>query len=1114
MSLHVRLSEAWTHLQGRHDIAGILREIIGQHSIDSAFSDDDNIDSASSIQAVIWIKTIFDLQRCYLSGVSNGVADLPPYVVSYLLPLELLLSSILYLVHVKTRLFPSGTTLITKEFTRPRQILAQTILSGLRLLLLRKEGVAAQDKRRLQKVINQAWQNDRLQAVERFIVSDLFAQILDSIIVQEAARDRVDSAYLNEWRQARLPTFGSGLYPLDIRPETFMVPLIQGTTEEDWIDAYWVLFDCLWAAESAIIQRYVDIGRQTESSPSASSSPETDELLEQLYHTRTSLIVSIFHIIGPMPPPPALLDSLALTLVEWNDDLGSFLSRQDSLLHQSTGRPTVSRTSNYGRHVSELVPYFESALTSFARFLAARNKSTPSSVPPQMTGEALGKSVNEWITRMTSPNAETLRSDLSGSILPVYIVDCPKLHVVPKRFLEYKLRWCDKWAYESVQENSPIVNWKEGIPCPSCNSGEKIKFARLIEPFQRLSRPLESAFPDGISHYSIGESGSYDATSASQYSREEFEVGASSSSNSMPSRPAMTGSLPSDMSRVSPPSEDLGSSRRPISQLPEYSESPISPVTSPMAMFRTTSQASLHPEYPVSPLNESLNVPIPMASRFSMQLPIPLTSESVFEGFNTPSDSLSASAPSELASNRAETPTTELPLSTSSFGKQKSTSRTVRIANSIRRRPSAKEKDTSPLPKDPSFLFSASGHSLFLWGKGGKHVMRFDIPSNDTTAIQGCKYEVAEIEAVAAGHHKCAVVTSSLRLRHRLVVFDGLDVSPCCGVDLDFSGRITDICLAVARNDRYIALSINDQIHIFRLDTSIIKPVPFHHQIHVYELRGGTSHKRTIPIGRRPTSDSLPDSQKTDTGWFGGHTRELSYKEAAEEQKRASAIVSRKLYFSPNSERLAVATQLGDHCIYVDVWDCTHEPVSTISEHSRSFPMPPWTLNDGDLTAVFYDDVRRCALVTAFLGKEYPLLIPFPGYETLQNETYSTKIVHAAQSPSGDTFIVANAMTEVIQFEYNSKGSLSPRKLKKSSQKISSGVFKPGGIRMAMPEENCLRVFWIRDQRLMLRVVRLGSTESWREVDLRSWFDRLMGLRGGAVIRRAPSLCIPEMEGS
>jgi hypothetical protein len=56
--------------------------------------------------------------------------------------------------------------------------------------------------------------------------------------------------------------------------------------------------------------------------------------------------------------------------------------------------------------------------------------------------------VKEWVARMAFPTVETQTWDLEGPLLPVYIVDCPKLHAVPKKFLEYKLRWCDKWAYE------------------------------------------------------------------------------------------------------------------------------------------------------------------------------------------------------------------------------------------------------------------------------------------------------------------------------------------------------------------------------------------------------------------------------------------------------------------------------------------------------------------------------------------------------------------------------------------------------------------------------------------------------------------------------------------
>lgn len=203
---HRNLAEVWQHLEGRHDLANILREIIGQHSVETTLQEDVTRSTGESVRTVIWIKTIFDLQRCYFSGNATGVAECPPYVLSCLLPPELLFSSILYLINIKTRLFSSHTTLMTREFTRPRHILAQTILSGLRLLLLRKESLATNDKRRLQNAINMAWQDDRLLGVERFIVSDLFAGILDSI--NDTSRE---NPYHLEWTNAKLPTYAAGL---------------------------------------------------------------------------------------------------------------------------------------------------------------------------------------------------------------------------------------------------------------------------------------------------------------------------------------------------------------------------------------------------------------------------------------------------------------------------------------------------------------------------------------------------------------------------------------------------------------------------------------------------------------------------------------------------------------------------------------------------------------------------------------------------------------------------------------------------------------------------------------------------------------------------------------
>lgn len=101
--------------------------------------------------------------------------------------------------------------------------------------------------------------------------------------------------------------------------------------EEDWIDAYWILYDCLWAVEGAVTQRLVDLRRNLGSSSFDHIVGEADETLEQLHQTRTSIIISIFRVPGVMTPSASLLEALASTLLAWDEDLDSFLLRQDTL---------------------------------------------------------------------------------------------------------------------------------------------------------------------------------------------------------------------------------------------------------------------------------------------------------------------------------------------------------------------------------------------------------------------------------------------------------------------------------------------------------------------------------------------------------------------------------------------------------------------------------------------------------------------------------------------------------------------------------------------------------------------------------------------------------------
>ena len=125
---------------------------------------------------------------------------------------------------------------------------------------------------------------------------------------------------------------------MDIRPETFVPDVLISLAEdsEEWIRSYWILFDVLWAAESAIIQRHLDRRRKSNTTSFTSESiSETDETLEKLKKCRANLKAVIFQQSLPdeKSPRPCLIESLTATLLDWHsqETMISPVLRQNSL---------------------------------------------------------------------------------------------------------------------------------------------------------------------------------------------------------------------------------------------------------------------------------------------------------------------------------------------------------------------------------------------------------------------------------------------------------------------------------------------------------------------------------------------------------------------------------------------------------------------------------------------------------------------------------------------------------------------------------------------------------------------------------------------------------------
>lgn len=209
---HPLVAAVWEQL-GRRDLANILREIIGEHAAEIAVSQIQDGTQASKVESltrsVFWIRAIFDLQRTYMQGL-RSIHDGQSSFLHYLLPSDVILSAVMYLVQVKTSLFPCSTT-TAPDLVRYRHFLAHTLLAGIRLLLLRGENLSPDAKFNMERVIRSAWQDPDLSSVERYLVSDLLPKAINSIGSPELCRSQSPVAM----GKAGSPAFVSGMVSCD-----------------------------------------------------------------------------------------------------------------------------------------------------------------------------------------------------------------------------------------------------------------------------------------------------------------------------------------------------------------------------------------------------------------------------------------------------------------------------------------------------------------------------------------------------------------------------------------------------------------------------------------------------------------------------------------------------------------------------------------------------------------------------------------------------------------------------------------------------------------------------------------------------------------------------------
>ena len=113
----------------------------------------------------------------------------------------------MYLIRVKAELMPM-TTVTVRDHAQYRYSLAETVLAGVRLLLLRRGGLNGEMKSNLERAMKTAWQHPGLSSAESYLIKVLLLNAIKDIGCVDCSNDSGSSV---DSGRPSLPTYASGL---------------------------------------------------------------------------------------------------------------------------------------------------------------------------------------------------------------------------------------------------------------------------------------------------------------------------------------------------------------------------------------------------------------------------------------------------------------------------------------------------------------------------------------------------------------------------------------------------------------------------------------------------------------------------------------------------------------------------------------------------------------------------------------------------------------------------------------------------------------------------------------------------------------------------------------
>ncbi|CAG8953761.1 hypothetical protein HYFRA_00006652 [Hymenoscyphus fraxineus] len=802
---HQEFAVIWATLQGRLDINNLVQELVGRYQLEIGKSG--NVRERLhkiAFQHVVTLRIIFDLQRTYLQSSKPS-----PETKSCLLDTEILFNVLSHLLDVKSTIFDTNDGTLPPEDARHSYI-GQTLLSGLRALLLRNKRLSQEEYDLFNTKIEETWGGDDLEDVDHFIVNQLCRGILAELNTTSPAFKGSEPAC----GTVLLPDFHRGLYPIEERNNAVVdaVRRTMGPTQSltDWFHNALVLYDTFWATNAATIQFCLNAQVRRESG--RWSFAEEALLATNSNHILTPHLAMLDHLYQDSPK-----DTSPGT-VEWaREQIKSLVclsictpcfkheckcmsdnpsSLQDLWLRRG-GTQTLTNIDQYipRNHTLEM----KDILMQIRVDLESRNAMVPDlNRELRLIYERILNDTQEWCPGSATSKLEESRD--GHCIDDVYILSCSELHTVPAGELLFSKESPDA---EKKQEILPAF-----IPRASCSQciwhSDKLS-ARRIEPLSEISKYIEERLELHSKTVSV-EGDIFAKVPHTQPLRLNLK---------------QTLSLKSGGDRRQAHIYEPGDSSSHRLRMGGYSESSQS--TTPPNSANTTGSA-LWPSELQTPTSATFSLDSDITDQDLSYFPLPPS--------HPPR---SAPIPVEYSTlpEVAEVPEPKKVLPTPSILSDGSSLTPTESQRKLDRRPKWPFFKSSryilfPASSAPSTAFYTSGRSLILWNDCG--VGAYDLHS--VPALSFSKITTGDILQAAGGTRKAAVVS-----RDGAAIMVRVFVENVSDPAHEFEVEQVPVKLAISNNDHYVAIKFENYVRI--LDT--LSGTTFHHKLAAQTGRSGAN---------------------------------------------------------------------------------------------------------------------------------------------------------------------------------------------------------------------------------------------------------------------------------